>query len=244
MQFIDESGEVEKFHRLNAEVRGKFNTRACLGLGRFYKEGRGGLRRDGLKAKSWFTRCLSVSTDNAYKYIDEFLEDKEITYLGTESEARKILPKNFNEHQVSALVELYWIDKNTRDLDEIFDIAFRAKSGDAEAQYELGDLFMNASDQYFIPVIVGPRDGCEWMKKAAEQGYSKAYMPLALYYSGADFPINARHEFRDKDAALYWAERAAKYFSQSDDKYNRKEAERIIKECHKSGPVVKLTSDL
>ncbi|MEP6356066.1 MAG: hypothetical protein ABJ081_05245 [Hyphomicrobiales bacterium] len=234
MRPYDESGEVAEFHRLNAEVRGKYNINACFGLGRFYKEGRGGLRRDGLKAKSWFTRCLSVSTDKPYKYIHEFLENKEITYLGTESEARKILPKNYNEHQVSALVELYWIDKNTRDLDEIFDIAFRAKGGDAEAQYELGDLFMHASDQYFIPVIVRQRDGCEWMKKAAEQGYSKAYMPLALYYSGADLPRYAHDKFLDKDAALYWAERAAKYFSQADDKYNRKEAERIIEECYKS----------
>lgn len=208
MQPIDESYKVKKFHRLNAEAEGRWNTYACHELGFFYADGRGDLPRNGFKAKSWFSRCISAA-DNEYTYIHKFLENKDMTYEESKVEARKLLPEKFDKYQVGALVQIYWIEKNTRDLDEIFDIVYRAKGGDAAAQYELGDLFLNANDKYFIPLFVRMRDGGEWMEKAAKQGYSKAYEPLALYYRGADIPSYDDH-FRDKEAAFYWAEQAFK----------------------------------
>ena len=206
MQFIDESNEVEQFQKKIAEIG--FNTYSCHGLGLFHHDGRGGLERSGKKAVKWFTRCLAVTDDDHHHYVEAFDQIDGLTLRNADEEARKLLPDGYDDLQVDALVKLYWIKQNTRTLGEIFDIMAAAKSGDAEAQFELGDLFMNADTEYFLPVSVRPRDGCEWMEKAAIQQYTKAYLPLARYYRNADYATRDPSAARDIKAAFYWAEQA------------------------------------
>ncbi len=69
----------------------------------------------------------------------------------------------------------------------------RAEAGDAEAQYELGNRYLNGAGGAKDPV-----EAAKWFRKAAEQGNGPASYELGLMYrEGAGVP-------RDGDQAVKW----------------------------------------
>lgn len=56
----------------------------------------------------------------------------------------------------------------------------RAKTGDLEAQFELGKLYKEGNKE--LNIEINTEEGIEWLKKAAEQNHKKAQHELGSYY--------------------------------------------------------------
>jgi len=83
-------------------------------------------------------------------------------------------------------------------VDEDLAYLLRADAGEAEAQNDMGQLFLLAA-RY--------EAACFWFKRAAEQGHSDAMQWLACcYLAGHSVP-------RDENLALMWLARAAAHGS-------------------------------
>jgi len=68
-----------------------------------------------------------------------------------------------------------------------------AKSGDAEAQYNLGVMYFEGQD-----VPQNYTEAMKWFKKSADQGYAKAEFNLGLIYS------QGKGVIQDYDEAVKW----------------------------------------
>ena len=79
------------------------------------------------------------------------------------------------------------------------DLVKKANSGDAEAQYSLGNCYF-----YGFGVDKNLREAVKWLTKAAEQGHTRAQNDLGhCYYSGAGVE-------RNKAEAEKWWDMASK----------------------------------
>lgn len=78
------------------------------------------------------------------------------------------------------------------------ELVSRAKSGDAEAQYSLGNCYF-----YGFGIAKDQREAVKWLRKSAEQGYTPAQNDLGhCYYSGAGVE-------RNQEEAERWWKKAA-----------------------------------
>jgi TPR repeat protein len=75
-----------------------------------------------------------------------------------------------------------------------------AKSGNADAQYNLGIMHLNGKG-----VKTDALEGKKWLTRAADQGHTKAQYCLGVMYStGTGVPQDMDEAFRWKEAAEFW----------------------------------------
>ena len=79
-----------------------------------------------------------------------------------------------------------------------------AEQGDAEAQFELGEMYYNGYD-----VAQDYKQAFSWYKKSAEQGYAYAQLQLGGMY------FNGKGVAKDDKQSSYWYNKAADHEDES-----------------------------
>ncbi|MEP1443168.1 MAG: hypothetical protein ABJK39_09190 [Hyphomicrobiales bacterium] len=193
---------TEEFEHLRRRaLTGNANTNTYYQMGLAYQYGRGTERNRRLAAR-WFEKCIGLTKQNVLPYLEDYFENTDLSSETAQNTAREALQEEFDSDQINAHIKLFDIEDNTISLLDISKLVVAAHDGDVEAQYQLGLYFLGADNTYFLPVYGGENEGLHWMLQAAEQGYSKAYSPIAEgygYIAGVAIDINA---------AFHWAEKA------------------------------------
>lgn len=182
---FDKEGEIYAAEFL--EFAAKLNhTDAMYNLGMCYRWGNGGVYADPETALQWFRKAAEKGHEQAKELVDRFDSEsgKRILLLSAMSDADGFGVKWY---KTKAGVEEYYR---------------RAKSGDAECQYELG---LQLSD----PERLGPfrhniKEAVYWYSEAAKSGMVDAMFNLANIYVNGTLG-----EPKDLVAAKQWYQKCA-----------------------------------
>lgn len=147
-----------------------------------------GVDEDDERAKIWYARAAKAGDDVSFKMLRDHwkLDDEELQkFYGAIEELPIGIKPNADDTKRAALLEL----------------ERRAKVGDADAQFKLGDAFVYGTSG----VVTNEHHGVMWLKKSAAQGNADAEKLLGdCYWGGWGVGEN-------EGAAVKWYEKAARH---------------------------------
>ena len=181
-------------------------------VGRFLKEGWGGITKNEAVAVEWFRKAAEQGFSEAQYNLAVCLENGE-GCREDKAEAVEWYRKAAEQGYEIAIKSIKRItddspfkDNNVQILqyrnnnrDSIDELRKAAESGDIEAQYELGTRLY-----YGNKCNVNNEEAVKWFRKAAEQGYTKAQ-----YLLGQSLVLGMGCK-KDKEEAERWLRKAAK----------------------------------
>lgn len=104
-----------------------------------------------------------------------------------------------SENSTIARNILNWLYYGSQPVMVFDEVKAAAESGDIEAQYDLGNLYLTSLEGQ-----ANMDEAQKWLTKAAEKGHVKALMNLYLIYQGM-----WSKEYLDPEKIVYWLEKAA-----------------------------------
>jgi len=167
---------------------------AQFSLGLMYKNGRG-VAQDDRQAVAWFQKAAAQGHTWAQHSLGRMYKNS----LGTPSKTNAQAVSIPIQQQPTGQVQPQ--GAGNRPLETL---RVRAEQGDAKAQSDLGAIYYEVGQMYYVGQDVTRDVGqaMEWFQKAANQGYADAQYSLGLMYA-------SRGVAQDDRQAVAWFQKAA-----------------------------------